>query len=103
MFPFSKTNTLFIPPNCFLSVIRVASFIPLSGLLSFSKSLINFIVPSFFIAAVKIDKEFLAIASIGSTSIFSSDPFIGIFKGLLGNEPPAMVGAVMFASSTIVL
>ena len=67
------------------------------------KSLNNFAVPSFLSAAVRIDNEFLDIASIGSTSIISSDPSIFIANGLLGNEPPAIVGALIPASSTMFL
>ena len=67
------------------------------------RSLKSLAVPSFLSAAVRIDSEFLDIASIGSASIGFSDPVIFILNGLLGNDPPAILGPCISASSIICL
>ena len=56
------------------------------------KSLMSLEIPSFFMEAVNIDREFLVIASIGFTLIKSSLPFNSIDSGLLGKEPAAIRG-----------
>ena len=63
------------------------------------KSLTNLATPSFLSAAVRIDKEFLDIASITSTSTAFSEPVNLISKGLLGKDPLAILGPLAVSSA----